>query len=102
MVTRQDPHPLAFPALIFGNITLAFGPWLVRRPAEKQALGETHKAMALDGESFAVAQLCQREKIRFLAVRIINEALQDELPQEVQRVAGRKTQAARCMARLPS
>ena len=30
MVTRQEPHPLAFPALIFGNITLAFGPWLVR------------------------------------------------------------------------
>ena len=30
MVTRQEPHALAFPALIFGNIALAFGPWLVR------------------------------------------------------------------------
>jgi drug/metabolite transporter (DMT)-like permease len=31
-VSRTDahPHPLAFPALIFGNIALAFGPWLVR------------------------------------------------------------------------
>ena len=29
-MTRPDPHPLAFPALLFGNITLAFGPWLVR------------------------------------------------------------------------
>jgi drug/metabolite transporter (DMT)-like permease len=24
------PHPLAFPALLFGNAALAFGPWLVR------------------------------------------------------------------------
>lgn len=25
-----NPHPLAFPALLFGNVVLAFGPWLVR------------------------------------------------------------------------
>lgn len=31
-MTRHDPHPhpLAFPALLFGNAALAFGPWLVR------------------------------------------------------------------------
>jgi len=29
-VTRTNPHPLAFPALILGNVALAFGPWLVR------------------------------------------------------------------------
>jgi drug/metabolite transporter (DMT)-like permease len=29
-VTRVHPHPLAFPALILGNVALAFGPWLVR------------------------------------------------------------------------
>ena len=29
-VTRPRPHPLAFPALLFGNVALAFGPWLVR------------------------------------------------------------------------
>lgn len=26
----SHPHPLAFPALLLGNIALAFGPWLVR------------------------------------------------------------------------
>lgn len=26
----QNPHPLAFPALLLGNAALAFGPWLVR------------------------------------------------------------------------
>lgn len=29
-MTRPHPHPLAFPALLFGNVALAFGPWLVR------------------------------------------------------------------------
>jgi drug/metabolite transporter (DMT)-like permease len=31
-VTRHSaqPHPLAFPALLVGNVALAFGPWLVR------------------------------------------------------------------------
>ena len=29
-MTRPAPHRLAFPALLFGNAALAFGPWLVR------------------------------------------------------------------------
>src|SRR5690348_2015734 len=28
--TSSRPHPLAFPALLLGNVALAFGPWLVR------------------------------------------------------------------------
>ncbi|HLO20154.1 MAG TPA: DMT family transporter [Sphingomicrobium sp.] len=27
---KPHPHPLAFPALLLGNVALAFGPWLVR------------------------------------------------------------------------
>jgi drug/metabolite transporter (DMT)-like permease len=29
-VSQQKPHRLAFPALLLGNVALAFGPWLVR------------------------------------------------------------------------
>jgi drug/metabolite transporter (DMT)-like permease len=29
-VNRHQPHRFAFPALLFGNVVLAFGPWLVR------------------------------------------------------------------------
>lgn len=29
-VSQAKPHPLAFPALLLGNVVLAFGPWLVR------------------------------------------------------------------------
>lgn len=28
--SEPHPHPLAFPALLLGNVALAFGPWLVR------------------------------------------------------------------------
>ena len=27
---RPSPHPLAFPALLLGNVALSFGPWMVR------------------------------------------------------------------------
>ena len=30
MNASHKPHPLAFAALILGNVALAFGPWLVR------------------------------------------------------------------------
>jgi drug/metabolite transporter (DMT)-like permease len=29
-VNRSAPHPLAFPALLLGNVALSFGPWMVR------------------------------------------------------------------------
>ena len=29
-MSEDKPHPLAFPALLLGNVALAFGPWLVR------------------------------------------------------------------------
>ena len=29
-MSQAKPHPLAFPALLVGNVVLAFGPWLVR------------------------------------------------------------------------
>ena len=29
-MSQDKPHRLAFPALLFGNVVLAFGPWLVR------------------------------------------------------------------------
>ena len=29
-MSQEKPHPLAFPALLLGNVALAFGPWLVR------------------------------------------------------------------------
>ena len=68
---------------------------IVRRPAEKQALGERHAAMAVDMESLGVAQVCSQEKVRFMAVRIISDAMQEELPPDVDRLVRKKTHAGR-------
>ena len=68
---------------------------IIRRPAEKQALGERHAAMAVDMESLGVAQICSQEKVRFMAVRIISDTMQEELPPDVDRLVRKKTHAGR-------
>jgi adenosylhomocysteine nucleosidase len=73
---------------------------LVRLVKDKELLGQTHGAMAVDMESFAIAQVCRSEKTRFLAVRIISDAMRDELPREIERLARKKTNAARWGAAL--
>jgi adenosylhomocysteine nucleosidase len=72
----------------------------LREPAEKQSIGTAHGAIGADTASFAVAEICRREKTAFLAVRIINDALGDEMPREVQRMARQKTSAGRWGAAL--
>lgn len=72
----------------------------VRRTSEKESLGRTHGALAVDTESFAVVQVCRAEKTRFMAVRIISDALGDELPREIERLVRKKSSAARWGAAL--
>ena len=66
-----------------------------RSPQEKKNLGREHRALACDMESLAVADVCRRNKTRFLAVRVIREALEDETPRDVERLSQQKTAAAR-------
>jgi adenosylhomocysteine nucleosidase len=53
---------------------------LVTDPDEKRRLGETHDALACDMESLAVAEVCRDAKVRFLSVRIISDAVDEEIP----------------------
>ena len=73
---------------------------VVRRPGEKRSLGEKHQALAVDMESYAVAEVCRRRRVRFLAVRIISDAVDDELPPDVDRLLKQKTRAAKLGAVL--
>jgi adenosylhomocysteine nucleosidase len=68
---------------------------VVRLPEEKRALGEKYQALAADMETFAVAEACRRHHVRFLAVRIVTDAADDELPPEVQHLLRQKTRAAK-------
>jgi adenosylhomocysteine nucleosidase len=61
---------------------------MIRTVEEKQTLGEKHQAIAVDMESFAVAQVCRRAKVRFLAVRVISDDLSADLPAELLSVVG--------------
>jgi len=73
---------------------------IVRRTEEKRALGEKHQALAVDMESYAVADVCRRRRVRFLAVRIVSDAVDDELPPDVDRLLKQKTRAAKLGAVL--
>jgi 5'-methylthioadenosine/S-adenosylhomocysteine nucleosidase len=54
---------------------------LVTQPEEKQVLGETFSAMAVDMESYWLARAASARQIPFLAVRAISDTLTQSLPQ---------------------
>ena len=63
------------------------------KAAEKERLGQQHRAIAVDMETTAVAEVCRREKQRFLAVRVIFDSMQQELPADVERLVRKSTLA---------
>lgn len=56
---------------------------LIPKPKEKASLGQQHSALSVDMESIAVAEACRAERVRFLGVRIISDAVDEELPAEL-------------------
>jgi adenosylhomocysteine nucleosidase len=65
------------------------------KAAEKQQLGRKHSGIAVDMETLGVAEICRAEKQRFLAVRIISDAVDEELTPDVERLITRTTWARR-------
>ncbi len=68
---------------------------LVRTPNERRELAGRHGAVACDMETMAVATVCRREKVRFLSVRVISDAVDDRLPVEVERLVDQKSIAGK-------
>lgn len=68
---------------------------LIRTRQAKELLGKQHQAIACDMETYAIAEVCRRKNVRFLSVRIISDALTDELPKEVERLLSQKTMAGK-------
>lgn len=64
---------------------------LAATPAEKRTLGEEHLALAVDRESFAVAEVCRASATRFLAIRAVLDPLEEELPEELGRLSRRQS-----------
>jgi len=80
---------------------------LVRKREDKQQLAAQYGAVACDMETMAVAQVCREQQVRFLAVRVISDGLDDRLPAEVERmidqrsVAGKLGAATRALFQRP-
>ncbi len=68
---------------------------LVSSAKEKQALGETYGALAVEMETYGVVEVCQRRGVPVLAVRIIIDPVDEELPAEVRGLLKQKSAAAR-------
>jgi adenosylhomocysteine nucleosidase len=66
---------------------------VVRTPQEKRALGESQAALAVDMETYAVAEVCRRYKTRFLAVRVISDTVDDTLPDDIERLTRQRSLA---------
>ncbi|MEE8452488.1 MAG: hypothetical protein V3R99_11260 [Thermoguttaceae bacterium] len=90
---KIDPAALAaVPGVHVGRLLTAEG--IIRLPDEKRSLGEQYGAMAVDMETYAVAEVCRRRQVRFLAVRVISDAVDDELPPDVENLLKQKTKTA--------
>jgi adenosylhomocysteine nucleosidase len=57
---------------------------ILREPDERRRLAEQHQAVACDMESFAVVETCRKLGVPCLAIRIISDAVDDELPPEIE------------------
>jgi adenosylhomocysteine nucleosidase len=68
---------------------------LIRRADERRELHQQHAALACDMETFAVAQTCRDLNTRLLSVRIISDAIDDELPVEIENLLAQKTLAGK-------
>jgi len=91
---KVDPAALAkTPGVHVGRLLTADR--VIRLPDEKRSLGRRYDAAAVDMETFAVAEVCRHRQTRFLAIRVINDAVDDELPPDVERLLAQKTRAAR-------
>ncbi len=71
---------------------------IVAQPEQKRSLAAAHDALALDRDTFAIADMCRRAKIRFLAVRVISDGVDEPLPPDLERRLRRRSLAERAGA----
>jgi adenosylhomocysteine nucleosidase len=68
---------------------------ILREPSERRDLAEKHDAIACDMETFGVAAACREQGVPLLAIRIISDAVDDELPPEIEHLLKQKSLAGK-------
>ena len=91
---KLEPHVLAASkGLHVGRLVTVDR--LIRHPGERRALAERTAALACDMETFGVAQACRDAGTRLLSVRIVSDAVDDELPREIEHLLSQKSLAGK-------
>jgi adenosylhomocysteine nucleosidase len=80
--------------------TLLTSDRVIRVPSERSALFDRTGAMAVDMETFAVAEVCAARQVPFSSVRVINDTAAETLPRDVEHLLVQKSNAARLGAAL--
>ena len=93
-----DISKLDWPGLHVGKLMSV--DHVVREPPEKHALHQQYQALAVDMETFAVAEVCRGRGAQLFSVRIIHDAAGDVLPPDVERLLRQKSEPARLGAAL--
>ena len=68
---------------------------VIRQPARRRALYQDTDALACDMESIAVAEMCRQHKQRFMAVRVVSDAVDDVLPPAIENLLEQKSWAGK-------
>lgn len=68
---------------------------VLQSPDEKRLLGEASQALAVDMESYAVADVCRQRQVQFLAIRVISDPWDEQLPGDIERLVRQKTNFSR-------
>lgn len=68
---------------------------VIQKSDERLLLAEKHQTVAVDMESYVVADVCRHQGVRFLSVRVIFDGVHDEIPQEVAYLLRQESTAAR-------
>ena len=80
----------------------------VRSVEEKKRLAARHPAVCVDLQSYSVAEVCRRQQVKLMAIRVIRDALDDELPGDIRQlleqtsVAGKAGAVTGAIFRRPS
>jgi adenosylhomocysteine nucleosidase len=67
---------------------------IVRLPGQRQTLFEGCGALAVDMETFAVAEVCVRRQTPFSSIRVISDTAAETLPPEIDRLLAQRSGAA--------
>jgi adenosylhomocysteine nucleosidase len=73
---------------------------VVRLPRERQSLFQRYGAIAVDMETFAVAEVCRESQVPFSAIRVINDTADQTLSREVEHLLAQRSGPAQWGAAL--